>query len=195
MDNKIKKINLLFYYLQDVLLEIEVALAHLDPSTKKLIEACDARESSPSESGKNNQIFWGSACRTMQSIIILSVCRISEAVKSSGAILRELAPDSSIKLNEFIKRYYTQNVREYRNEYLVHPYNKNKELKPVNELVELLHNIQGTKSSFWYKTPDQQNEYYIELMRGCKDHPGLKKIIFSLGDEIEKNTQKELYRP
>lgn len=195
MKDKIEDINLLFYYLQDVMLEVEVALAHLPPTNKKFTEANELHVESPSKEKENNVIFWMTARRMMHSIIILAVCRIEETVKNRGAMLRVIAPESQIALNEFIKMHCTAEVREYRNQYLVHPFGEGKKFRSVNDLDALFHSIQGTSDSFWYKTLEQQDEYYKKLMNGDANSPGLKKIIFSLGDELEKNTQEKLYRP
>ncbi|MCH7311797.1 MULTISPECIES: integron-associated HEPN domain-containing protein [Acinetobacter] len=148
------KLSQLFYYLQDISLELQADFAIIG-----LVEATlEARGfdsfieyegliTTEIKSGNPNTI------NTMAKVafhnIILNICRFAEAIQKSGCgkLLRRYCPNSQIRFNKFISEYYTDDIKKYRNCYATHPMDDNtKDFTPRSELISLCEKILGISS-------------------------------------------------
>ena len=121
LDNK-KFINF-YFYLQDCILDIGAAYS----IHKEIIN------------GLNEE----AVIRTTKmclGVVLLNVCRISDAIRSNQAIVKELSEGTRNELNKFVKNYHSDNLKKYRNTYLVHS-NENNRIPNMDELRYLLLDI------------------------------------------------------
>ena len=118
-----KKFINFYFYLQDCILDIGAACSILkgisEDSSKEAVE-------------RTRKMCLG--------VVLLNVCRISDAIRSNQAIVKELSQEFRNKLNEFVKDYHSDNLKKYRNTYLVHSNVKNR-IPNMDELGNLLLDI------------------------------------------------------
>lgn len=121
LDDK-KSINF-YFYLQDCILDIGAACSILkgisEGSNKEAVI-------------RTTKMYLG--------VVLLNVCRISEAIRSNQAIVKELSEGTRNELNKFVKNYHSDNLKKYRNTYLVHSNEKNR-IPNMDELGNLLLDI------------------------------------------------------
>lgn len=103
-----KKFVNFYFYLQDCILDIGAACSILQGITEDSSEEAVIRTT-----------------KMCLGVVLLNVCRISEAIRSNQVIVKELSKESRNELNKFIKVYYSDNLKKYRNTYLVHSNEKN----------------------------------------------------------------------
>ncbi|HHF0415861.1 TPA: integron-associated HEPN domain-containing protein [Haemophilus influenzae] len=121
LDDK-KSINF-YFYLQDCILDIGAA--------------CSILKGISEGSNKEAVIRTTKMCL---GVVLLNVCRISEAIRSNQAIVKELSEGTRNELNKFVKNYHSDNLKKYRNTYLVHSNEKNR-IPNMDELGNLLLDI------------------------------------------------------
>lgn len=173
-----KKFVNFYFYLQDCILDIGVACSILK----------GMREGSSKEA----------VTRTIKmclGVVLLNVCRISEAIRSNQVIVKELSEESRNELNKFIKVYYSDSLKKYRNTYLVHSNEKNcipnmDELK--NRLWDIIfektgkRNINGTLD--YIRAFDTHEDIYNRLnhLILCNVKNDIK-ALFQMNDDSELN--------
>lgn len=117
-----KKFVNFYFYLQDCILDIGAAYSILKGITEGSSEEAVIRTT-----------------KMCLSVVLLNVCRISEAIRSNQAIVKELSKSRN-ELNKFVKDYHSDNLKKYRNTYLVHSNEKNR-IPNMDELRNLLLDI------------------------------------------------------
>lgn len=118
-----KKFINFYFYLQDCILDIGAA--------------CSILKGISTGSNEEAVIRTTKMCL---GVVLLNVCRISEAIRSNQAIVKELSEGTRNELNKFVKDYHSDNLKKYRNTYLVHSNEKNR-IPNMDELGNLLLDI------------------------------------------------------
>ncbi len=112
-----------YFYLQDCILDIGAACSILkgisEDSSKEAVER---------------------TIKMCLGVVLLNICRISDAIRSNQKIVKELSQEFRNKLNKFVKDYHSDNLKKYRNTYLVHSNEKNR-IPNMDELRNLLLDI------------------------------------------------------
>lgn len=170
-----KKFINFYFYLQDCILDIGAAYSILK--------------------GISNKEAVIRTTKMCLGVVLLNVCRISEAIRSNQAILKELSEGTRNELNKFVKDYHSDNLKKYRNTYLVHSNEKNRILN-MDELGNLLLDI------IFEKTGKRDKIGALDYIRAFDTHEdiynGLNhlilcnikndiKTLFQMNDDSELN--------
>lgn len=145
------KISQLFFYLQDISLDIQAAhgILQIVDCTLSSKDASFFHEYEGNISlkinGVNHQPIYTMAKIAFENLII-AICRIEEAVKGCSKLLKEKCPDSQKRLISFIKENCSNEVRKYRNEYFAHPFDKKKGFITRANLISLTEKILSINS-------------------------------------------------
>lgn len=118
-----KKFINFYFYLQDCILDIGAA--------------CSILKGISEGSNKEAVIRTTKMCL---GVVLLNVCRISDAIRSNQAIVKKLSEKTRNELNKFVKDYHSDNLKKYRNTYLVHSNEKDR-IPNMDELGNLLLDI------------------------------------------------------
>lgn len=161
-----KKFINFYFYLQDCILDIGAACSIL----KGISQASNTE----------------AVIRTTKmclGVVLLNVCRISEAIRSNQAIVKELSEGTRNELNKFVKDYHSDNLKKYRNTYLVHSNEKNR-IPNMDELRNLLLDI------IFEKTGKKSIEGALDYIRAFDTHEdiynGLNNLIVcNVKDDIK----------
>jgi len=199
LENNHLKLAQLFYYLQDISLELQADFAILS-----LVEATLQKRglqtfvefegliTTTIQKGDPNVI------NTMSKVafhnIILNICRFNEAVKKSGAgkLLKEFCPETQKRFQKFIDEYYTLDVKKYRDSYAVHPIDeKTGTFTSRSQLISLCEKIVKIDSLFKADISD-----FIRLLKRMHHTEvtdpdlSLAWAIHAMGPELEKHGVK-----
>ena len=167
-----------YFYLQDCILDIAAACSILkgisEDSSKEAVER---------------------TIKMCLGVVLLNICRISDAIRSNQKIVKELSQEFRNKLNEFVKDYHSDNLKKYRNTYLVHSNVKNR-IPNMDELGNLLLDI------IFEKTGKRDKIGALDYIRAFDTHEdiynGLNhlilcevnndiKALFKMNDDSELN--------
>lgn len=173
-----KKFINFYFYLQDCILDIGTA--------------CSILKGISEGSNKEAVIRTTKMCL---GVVLLNVCRISEAIRSNQAIVKELSEETRNKLNKFVKDYHSDNLKKYRNTYLVHSNEKNC-IPNMDELGNLLLDIISEKTEKrntigaldYIRAFDTHEDIYNGLnhLILCKVKNDIK-TLFQMNDDSELN--------
>lgn len=173
-----KKFINFYFYLQDCILDIGAACSIL----KGISE------------GSNEE----AVIRTTKmclGVVLLNVCRISDAIRSNQVIVKELSEKTRNELNKFVKDYHSDNLKKYRNTYLVHSNEKNR-IPNMDELGNLLLDI------IFEKTGKRDKSGALDYIRAFDTHEDIYnrlnhlilcnvkndiKTLFQMNDDSELN--------
>ncbi|OTG82331.1 integron-associated HEPN domain-containing protein [Acinetobacter sp. ANC 4648] len=150
-----QKLSYLYFYLHDISQEmqsvygliqiVEATLSeHVELEAPKFFDM--RGEFSVKISKGNPQVIKTMAKISFQTAII-NICRLSEAIGHSDMrqLLKKYSPLSLERFEIFIKKYYTKEVKYYRNKYSAHPINRDTDnflnLKEIFNLIEKILNI------------------------------------------------------
>jgi len=138
------RISQLFFYLQDISLELQACSAILEIVDKTYdnneVEIFKDKEIIHLKLNKINLNVLPFMAKISHQNIILNICRFAEAIKKSGCgkLLNTYCPESQKRFNIFLKDYYTDEIIKYRNCYIAHPMdNDTNDFIPYKELIEL----------------------------------------------------------
>lgn len=151
-DQSSQKLSQLFFYLQDISLELQSSSALLE-ITKSIYDDAPFRVNLEENVFAEYQITFlkpinPQTLNTLPKLalhsIILNICKFFEAVKNSGCskLLKEYCPKTLIRFNRMISEMYSDDIKDYRNQYLAHPINnQTKNFASRSELIDLLKKI------------------------------------------------------
>lgn len=151
-DQSSQKLSQLFFYLQDISLELQSSSALLQ-ITKSIYDDAPFRVNLEENVFAEYQMTFlkpinPQTLNTLPKLalhsIILNICKFAEAVTKSGCgkLLKEYCPKSLTRFNRMISEMYSDAIKEYRNRYLAHPINnQTNNFASRSELIELLKKI------------------------------------------------------
>lgn len=138
------RISQLFFYLQDISLELQASSAILEIVDKvydnKEVKIFTDKEIIHLKLKKIDLNILPIMAKISHQNIVLNICRFAEAIKKSGCgkLLNNYCPESQKRFNIFLNDYYTDEIIKYRNCYAAHPMdNDTNDFIPYRELIEL----------------------------------------------------------
>lgn len=169
-----KKFINFYFYLQDCILDIGAACSILK--------------------GISNEDAVIRTTKMCLGVVLLNVCRISEAIRSNQVIVKELSKSGN-ELNKFVKDYHSDNLKKYRNTYLVHSNEKNRipnmdELG--NRLLDIISEKTGKRNTIgvldYIRAFDTHEDIYNGLndLILCKVKDDIK-ALFQMNDDSKLN--------
>ena len=160
-----------YFYLQDCILDIGAACSVLkgisEDSSKEAVER---------------------TIKMCLGVVLLNVCRISDAIRSNQAIVKKLSEKTRNELNKFVKDYHSDNLKKYRNTYLVHSNEKNR-IPNMDELRNLLLDI------IFEKTGKRDEIGALDYIRAFDTHEDIYNrlnhlILCNVNNDIKALLQK-----
>lgn len=173
-----KKFVNFYFYLQDCILDIGAARSILKGISEGSSEEAVTR-----------------TIKMCLGVVLLNVCRISDAIRSNQVIVKELSEKTRNELNKFVKDYHSDNLKKYRNTYLVHSNEKNR-IPNMDELGNLLLDI------IFEKTGKRDKRGALDYIRAFDTHEDIYnrlnhlilcnvkndiKTLFKMNDDSELN--------
>lgn len=174
-----------YFYIQDVSHEIRISIQNL----------INNKDKTPNTLPQNEALVFYASLRIALNTIAIGICKVSEAIeaKDISRLLNSLSIESAENLKNFKKKYYLEDIKEYRNTYAVHPLNKDKEFPSCLELTRTLEKALKLKMLNNSNTSIDCILDSLEYIHGKKNGNGLLCIISKLGRELQKKIN--LVRP
>ena len=104
-----KKICAMFFYLQDISLELQVCSNILNQAAIKL-----------KTEGKVDIISLASLARMVFNYTVINVFKVGELIEKNQGFIKTYFPKSIEGLNGFRKKFYTEDLKAYRSKYVAH---------------------------------------------------------------------------
>lgn len=146
-----KKLIDIFFYLQDARIEISSCYSLIIMS-KLFLEMKEYKEYIE-KTGKlvilypteDKPLAFTAVVRVALHNLIINIFKISELIEKNQRILKK-TPNTNLKLNKFRSKYFTDDLKKYRNKYVAHHFDKKEgELVPLQQLKSYLANILSLK--------------------------------------------------
>ena len=109
-----KKICAMFFYLQDISLELQACSNILHQIKEKL------------EDSEENVLALATLSRVIFNYTVINVFKAGELIYNNQGFIKDYFPKSLEKLNKFKSEFWTNNLKNYRNKYVAHHSDKKK---------------------------------------------------------------------
>lgn len=109
-----KKICAMFFYLQDISLELQACSNILHQIKEKL------------EDSEENVLALATLSRVIFNYTVINVFKAGELIYNNQGFIKDYFPKSLEKLNKFKSEFWTNDLKNYRNKYVAHHSDKKK---------------------------------------------------------------------
>jgi len=194
--NDIKLMSQLFYYLQDISLEIQsargiVQIVHdsMTEYKKPLTIGLGILKMEIKAKGAD-QILEGMLKIALHNVM-LNLCKAEEAVSSQGRLVRKYCPEFQMRFNNLVNEYKMDDIRRYRNIYLAHPHDKTTKkfakLDDLKNLYKQIFNSETTKIDSMNMTQFSKFLTKLHCLNETDPNTSLVWAIRKMADELSEN--------